>query len=433
MITPGARRFRLSLSSISAGVYYMSVFALLFQSIVLPNSMRMLNLLLLGWTAILSLRRIQLDRRHTILGAFYLSTMIVTTFYTLIGLVRDAPLAAVLQTMGVYVITPLLWMIVAMALLQRFGVVRIANWLKHLSYPCLLSIVLFIVLFTVYGPDSVSLFKQKANVNIHDGRAAANMHVYGSLIFITGGIFFSPRIVGSRVERYVLMGLLIAAVATSGRTAMFLALVTGFILRMVGSPLAPASRKREVNDRMSITNFIVFALLLFVVHLFFISYFSIDVVKSLILFAEDIGEGGGSIRGEQLKAFWSAIMDSQAIGVGHGIGMEDYVRDENNNWRYELLLPASMYRVGVIGTMVYVAPFAFALVKAGKLQLKGALNEHERFILGGYVAFLLAAGTNPYIEAISFQWMVVIPMVYFTMRKRDTSGRLKVRPGAHEQ
>ena len=333
----------------------------------------------------------------------------------LVGFLHDAPMAAVFQTMGAYVITPLLWTLVALAMLQQFDIIQVANWIKNLSYPCLLSIVLFIVLFTVYGPDAVSLFKQKANVNIQDGYAAANMHVYASLIFMIGGIFFSPKIIESKTERYILMGLFVAAVATSGRSAMFLALASGFMLRMVGSPFAPAAIKKEADERLGVVSIAIFILVLLIVHLFFVSYFSIDVLENMMRFVTDISEGGGDVRSTQLNAFWDAIMHSQAIGVGHGIGLEEVVSNTKYNWRYELLLPASMYRVGAIGTIIYIVPFAFALIKAGKLQLRGALNDHEKFMLGGYFAFLLAAGTNPYIEAISFQWMVVIPMVYFIL------------------
>lgn len=413
-----------TLSRIGAGVYNLTLISLLFLNIVLPNSMRSQGIVLLLFTAILSVNKIKFSRRYSLLLGFYLATLIVTAFYMLVGFLNGAPMGAVSQTLGVYVVTPLLWTVVFSAALQRFDVERIANGIKNLSYPCLLSIILFIVLFTVYGADAVSLFKQKANVNISDGRAAANMHVYGSLIFMVGGVFFSPKIMQSKVERYLLMGFLVAAVATSGRSAMFLSLMSGFILRSIGAPFAPAIIRKQVNDRVGIASLMAFAGVLAIVHLFFISYFSIDIIQSLIRYAEDIKAGGGDVRSIQVKAFWDAIMGSHAVGVGHGLGLEDVISNQKYNWRYELLLPASMYRVGAIGTLIYIAPFAFALLKAGRLQLKGALNDHEKFLLGGYFAFLLAAGTNPYIEAISFQWMVVLPMVYFILLDKTAKEKI---------
>ncbi len=382
---------------------------------MLPNSERSVGLALLVLSAILSFNKITFTRRHSILLALYLPTLAVTSLYMLVGYLRGAPNEALFQTLGAYVVTPFLWTIVFTALVQQFDINRITQWILNLSYVCMLSIILFIALFTAFGPEAVSLFKQNASVDIRDGRAAANMHVYGSLIFIIGGTFFAPGVIRSKVERYVLIAMQIAAIATSGRTAMFLAAAAGVFLRAFGTPFAPKSYRKNHRSNFGIMNLLVIAVVLVSVHLFFVIYLSIDIVQSLMLFVDDIKAGGGAVRSEQAKALWEGTLQYYALGAGHGIGLAELVRNEANPWRYELLLSATLYRVGAIGTIIYILPFGYALLKAVKLHFKGMLSNSEQFILGGYVAFLLAAGTNPYLEAISFQWMVVLPMVYFVL------------------
>jgi hypothetical protein len=74
---------------------------------------------------------------------------------------------------------------------------------------------------------------------------------------------------------------------------------------------------------------------------------------------------------------------------------------------------ATLHRVGVFGFAIYALSFCICIFNFLKRWHQRILSEFDLFLFSGFACALVASSTNPYIEAFSFQWMYVIPIVYF--------------------
>jgi hypothetical protein len=132
--------------------------------------------------------------------------------------------------------------------------------------------------------------------------------------------------------------------------------------------------------------------------------------------------GGGEARSVQASALWTGIIEAHGVGAGHGVGVP-YVRSDQYPWRYELVWVATIFRVGLVGAIVYFLPFAFYIAAAVRSGLHRSLTMEDRFLLGGFLCAFVASGTNPYIESFAFQWMYILPIVWFFRGRKQTAQR----------
>jgi hypothetical protein len=72
---------------------------------------------------------------------------------------------------------------------------------------------------------------------------------------------------------------------------------------------------------------------------------------------------------------------------------------------------ATLYRVGLVGTVIYALPFLLYIAKVTRLALAHSLPPRHKFLFCAFFCAFLGSNTNPYIEAFTFQWMYVIPLV----------------------
>ena len=150
------------------------------------------------------------------------------------------------------------------------------------------------------------------------------------------------------------------------------------------------------------------------------SFTEVDVLYIIGGFWEELSGGGGSERTNQANALFDGIISSFGIGAGHGIGV-NYIRSEMYPWRYEIVLLATIYRVGFAGALVYAWPFiryGWGVFETWKHK---RLTNFDVFLFAGCASAFIAAATNPYIETYTFHWMYVLPMTIFLVRHPGTS------------
>ena len=150
------------------------------------------------------------------------------------------------------------------------------------------------------------------------------------------------------------------------------------------------------------------------------SFTEVDVLYIIGGFWEELSGGGGSERTNQANALFDGIISSFGIGAGHGIGV-NYIRSEMYPWRYEIVLLATIYRVGFAGALVYAWPFiryGWGVFETWKHK---RLTNFDVFLFAGCASAFIAAATNPYIEAYTFHWMYVLPVTIFLVRHPGTS------------
>jgi hypothetical protein len=395
------------------------VLSILFFSVVLPNSSKLFVIGVMGLCVVISVCYIDIGKMLKKLLLFYVASVFITILFIFIGSINGATQDAVLQTVAVYIISPFLWLIISIYFVQNFSEKNIITTFSYLSLLACASVGLYFYLFLNFGESAVAFFGSRGNVNMSDtGYSGAIMHVFGSIIFLAAGFFIYPRLLLTKTLRYSVLISIFIVVVFAGRTALTVAMFLSLALVLCSLVL-----KTVLNKYSSFQLFFRSMLLLFsfyIVVIFIYNVVGVDFFYIIERFANKIQSGGGSERTNQAISLFNGIADTYLLGSGHGIGVE-YIRSDDYPWRYELVWLATLFRTGFIGATIYVLPFVYYFYVIIYRWKKGKLRSLDKFFSGGLLSALLASNTNPYIEAISFQWMFIIPLVYLFNDGNNTS------------
>lgn len=401
----GATRYRFTARHMFLG----AAFLLLLLAVVIPNSLPIPTAVAMGLAFLLALPGLRIGSGFRKLLALYACGVVVTVVYMVVGTMHDAPQIAIAQVFAIYIVSPLVWMIIAAGLMRRLGADRLIDWFTMLSVLCAASVALFFYLYLRHGAAAVAFFFEGANVNLQEGFSGATMHVYGSLIFLCGGFFSSPELIKNRLLRFVLLAALLVCALTSGRTALILAVPLGWLLGLM-----LISRTMGSTRRSPVTRIILYGLpMLIAVAAALIllqAYTQISLSRVFDAVSTKLASGGGSARSEMSRSLFAGILDNEGLGAGHGVGV-GFISDPLHPWRYEVVWLATVYRIGLLGALVYTLPFLIYAVAVLRMARNRRLPPRHKFMFCGFVCAFLAANTNPYIEAFAFQWMYVIPLV----------------------
>ncbi|PZX40645.1 hypothetical protein LY56_02528 [Roseinatronobacter thiooxidans] len=375
-------------------------------TVVVPNTLKVLMA-----TVLVVLFLIYMIRGRVICNGslllYYFAGCFVTVFYLLVGVINGAPAEAIPQIILVYVISPLLWIVVISKGLDRFGLESIVNGLLILGVFAVASQAFFVWAFMnqTFLPV-IEAMSVEPNVHYSDGYFGVSMHVFGSLIFISGGFFSSTYIISRFFLRYLFLFTLLISAFTSGRSALILVVVIGIFMGILFS----SRRLRDFLVRGAIS-LMAILLIFYIVGWILFHFFDIDIAISINRLIFKLEYSGGDVRADYVPLLWDGFLNGALLGAGHGIGVEIVV--SQFPWRYEVVPLATLFRVGLIGSILYAIPFVMTVFYIFMTHLKSGLSKYERFLAGGLISALIAATTNPYIEGVVFQWMYILPVVYF--------------------
>lgn len=404
---PRANAYRFTVRHMFLGM----AFLLLLCAVVVPNSLPMTTAGAMGLAFVLALPGIRLSQSLRSLLALYACTVIVTIVYVIVGGMHGAPLVAMAEVAAVYIVSPFAWMIIAEGLHRQLGIDRLIEWFVLLSVLCVVSVALFFYLFLTRGAAAVAFFFEGANVNLSEGFSGATMHVYGSMIFLCGGFFSTPELIKNKLLRYGLLVMMLICALTSGRSALILAVPIGGILGWM-----LASRTVEHVGKSAMARLIQYGLPLLIVvmaSLYLLqAYTQVNISSVFDIVFDKVASGGGSARAEMSRSLYEGLFDNGGLGAGHGVGVS-FISDSLHPWRYEVVWLATLYRVGIVGAVIYVMPFMLYAIGVVRLALARLLPARHKFMFCGFVCAFLATNTNPYIEAFALQWMYVIPLVFW--------------------
>ncbi|WP_156343518.1 hypothetical protein [Limnohabitans sp. 63ED37-2] len=311
-----------------------------------------------------------------------------------------------------YIVSPLLWMFFWNRVLERSEIYQVVNILKIYTLLACLSIFIFMYVFINYGSEYVGMLIDEPNVEFSQGRIGVAMHVLGSLIFLGTGFLAVPNLINKWL-RIPLIIILTAAALSSGRSALILAAGIGIFINFA---------RMSVIEKARFAMGSIFVISLIGIFLTVLSSFSedeipIDVFEILLNFLNKVIQGGGDERVMQLSSLIDGIIESNFLGVGHGVSAL-VVRNEINPWKYELLWVSTVFHVGLIGFFIYAIPVLLVGLTFINLKRLKKHNDYDVFVMAGFVSILLASNTNPYLQSFDFQWMFVFPCVYFYKRYR---------------
>lgn len=382
------------------------VFVLFFFVLVVPNSFRSITVPLFLLLGILLIFCMQSFNKYLIwvwlLGSF------VTFLYLLIG-VSSSGLNAINQVVFVYVVSPFIWILILSFVFANYNIQSILRIVFYFSFIGALSVPFFVAYFLLYGADGLTWLIAVPNVQLESGYAGVTMHVLGPLAFIIAGYFAAPKIIHNPLLRYGIAFVFIVAVVLSGRTALFLSLFIGVFSFFL------------FRHRINLHSVFYFTITSFIISLciyWLSTAFNFDLFVLFDAHFHKILEGGGQARILQADALTHGIYSNLLLGSGHGVGV-DIIRNDDFPWRYELLYLATLYRVGLVGLIVYSLPIFFIIkgyLSASRSESQSWLGLCDKFIFVGFITGIVISATNPYLESFEFQWMFFGPLVYFINR-----------------
>lgn len=339
----------------------------------------------------------------------YMAMVLTTVIYLLVG-TSAAHVDALMWISFVYILSPLIWMFFWNRVLEKSEIYQVLNFFKIYAVLACLSIFIFMYIFINYGSEYVGMLIDEPNVEFSQGRIGVAMHVLGSLIFLCTGFLAAPNLI-NKWWRIPLIIILTTTALSSGRSALILAAGIGIFINFA---------RMSVIEKVRFTMGSIFAISLIGIFLTVLSGFSedeipIDVFEILLDFLNKVIQGGGDERVMQLSSLIDGIIESNFLGVGHGVSAL-VVRNEINPWKYELLWVSTVFHVGLIGFFIYAIPVFLVSFTFINLKRLKKLNDYDVFVMAGFVSILLASNTNPYLQSFDFQWMFVFPCIYFYKR-----------------
>lgn len=414
-----------------------SIFGLMISCIILPNSLIISAAICLTVCFLCTIPMVKIDKQQFLVLKFWLASTIITVLYIVVGSFNDAPNDALVQVFLIYVVSPLMWIFVLRHVLNSIPLERITKYFLILGILISLSVALYIYLHLNYGAESVRFFvgdpfddpraaytgmyklKEAPILDFKDGYANISMHGIGSMIFITGGYISSLNFFDKNRLKYLILLIFLLVALVSGRQMLYLSILLGLTIN--GTVLKNNAQK--FKKIIFIKNFLwlIITCFLILISMYFFDIRFESLLKSL---TEMLNPSNGHWRYEMLNQFIEGIINHWGLGAGHGTHIAMHWI-ELQPWSYEILWISSIFKVGFIGAFIYAAPFFFMIFYGFRALQKGLLNENEIFVLGGGICAFIASGTNQYPEAFVFQWMYVLPVLYFTKSKFRGRGELK--------
>lgn len=379
-----------------------------FSSVVFPNSLRPMSFVvffLAGLLALIGCKKLVFNSRLII----WLLGSVITLFYVAVGWSQRYT-EAVLQVPFVYVISPGIWLLVCSRVVADYRASSIIRAVLIFGFIGGLSVFAFYFLFLTLGADAVRWIIKLPNVDYGSGTPAATMYVFGSLMFVAGGFFAAPQLVKSPLNKFAIAVVLVAAAILSGRTALMLSIGFGGLVFLVSMAHHRGSR---INPRQ-IVGLVALLLMTALVITAAAERFGFDLARIFVGVVQKVFSGGGEERGAQFIALLDGIRETWFLGAGHGVGVS-LIRSEEFPWRYELLWLATVYRVGIVGAIIYFIPVGIIFARYAAMLASQRNSQASDFMFGGFFAAFLGAATNPYYESFEFQWMLFLPFVYFTL------------------
>ena len=122
-------------------------------------------------------------------------------------------------------------------------------------------------------------------------------------------------------------------------------------------------------------------------------------------------------RRTQFFALSRGWLNNPLWGVGHGASVLGSIRSETMPWSYELYYLALLYQTGLVGFTAYTAGIVWVFRKGLEIIREGGdLGRLMLPMLAGCTGFLIAAGTNPYLERFDGLWFLFLPLAVVNYR-----------------
>lgn len=123
-------------------------------------------------------------------------------------------------------------------------------------------------------------------------------------------------------------------------------------------------------------------------------------------------------RGKQAISLYHGWLEH--LVLGNGTAANASVVRSDVPGMYELTYLAILFQRGIIGFLIYFSGFLYSIFYIFTYAKK--LKKIRKFliiIVSAFICFLIANGTNPYLQAFDFLWVMFVPMVIVKLIQFD--------------
>jgi hypothetical protein len=398
---------------------------LLLLSLALPTIITSIKMALLGVLALFVLITSLKHKKLEINKELFLITLFFSTLglvYSTYGSVADNPGAT--KTMTVMVIYPLLFLCLSIFFSQINDFFKIKKTLIIGSFLVVLVQISF--LLSAYGvfPALIASYFS----TLHSGMAVLDIRE-NSFLFtlpnVSSLIFLIPFLLSyvllsekKNIKLLILLFVMLCLILLTGRRAFFVSFAFSLLFLLFISLYLNKDLKSGILKKLSKTAFVLAGLIVvFIVSL----EIDIEVYVNDFMSIFDFSTNDSNLeRVYQFRSLLEGIATAPLFGHGAGAAAE-YIRSGEQPWAYELSYVAFIFHYGILGFMVYCTGIVYILISLLKIcKDKMVSKDIKVFIasfLTGFVAFLVANATNPYLGKFDYMWVVFIPVMIINAYK----------------
>jgi len=386
---------------------------MLFFSLMLPTAVTQIKIAILFFITLtmpllLISKRAKLSQQILTLAVAYAGFGLVWSFYGLI--VGNPGAMAVLTVMCLY---PIVFVIIGSAYHERD-----AELLRNLFINIGLSIGVFSLVYIlgyVLMPGNYvqqiieALYKDEAVVDFEGAYFKFTLPNISSCIFLLPfalmHFFYSKQ---SRLRSGLVTLTLVAILLLSGRRGFFVAVLGGLPVAYLLTYMPGKIRFSNIKPNINLILFVV--LLMAGLTWFFTNFYGAEFYIAQITSIFDFEQNDSNIeRANQFEFLMSGIEENPIFGSGAGAAAQ-YLRSIDQPWAYELTYVAFVFQYGIIGFLFYAAGITLLIYHLVSMVRKKGRNSFEFFYLSGFIAFMIANSTNPYLGKFDYMWVVFIPV-----------------------
>jgi hypothetical protein len=244
------------------------------------------------------------------------------------------------------------------------------------------------------------------------------------LPFILSYLFFSKSRSG-KIHIYLLVLLMITAAFLANRRALLLTAILGPVIAFLLTVNSKQSKGKLKTRRVWIV-LLTIALVVWILLAMDTSIYEyyIDLILSAFDFTSD---DSNLARVSQFHSLLEGI--SEAPLWGHGAGaVAGIVRSDGTPWAYELTYVAFVFQYGIICFLIYAFGIVFLCWQLiSSIREKGR-SSFEFYLLSGFIAFMLANASNPYLGSFDSMWALFIPYAVVNRRLLQRKLRIDLAP-----
>lgn len=405
-------------------IYNYLIAALLTLSILLPTVLQSAKFVILLFCLLFALGwlfdgEVKINFKSFIFSLFFVFVGVAWAFF---GLLKNNPGA--LLTMTVMVVYPLLLPLLTYCY-RSSDKESIRKFLISAGFFLAVFDIIFI-LGSIFQPDnffSNFIFDINKDDAVIDD--AADYFKF-TLPNVASVIFLLPFIVANaifykswRIISIIASLLLIFVIFASGRRAGLVTPVISLIFIYLISIFILKSSAPTRLDKKNIFPEILFGLtvILFWVYseYYEYSFYYLDAISSIMDFTSD---ASNRERLNQFYALLNGFYDNPLFGAGAGAAA-NYSRSDTQPWAYELTYLALLFQYGIFGFLIYFIGVCYLLFKLimGVRNLGFASLEYSYLV--GFVSFLLANATNPYLGKFDSMWVLFLALAIVNGKNKN--------------